>query len=235
MFDDAVMIGSSNASSNGLSFEGVEAMAWDEANIVSKSTGTVSAASEWVANLPTRKITQRDIELADKAWKARRQTKPVLHGEVSIIDLLDQGSEALAGLDIYLTLAVGEFSEEAEETVQTAQQEHPAIEAWEGWEGLPSSGTFISFAKYSVRRRFKYEACYQRTPSVPDRPKSAGKDSLQWCFECPLPLGLKNPSEERPEWTSIIKKLMEHRGKSKDAQYIRLEDLADLWTRSRST
>lgn len=235
LFNDAVMIGSSNASSNGLSFEGAEAMGWEEANIVTNHTGTVSDAFDWVANLPTREITQQDIERAEKAWKARRKAKPVLHNEVSITEILDRGPAALAGLDIYLTLAVGEFSEEAENTIEAAKQDHPIIDAWEDWVDLPPSGTFISFAKYSVRGRFKYEACYQRTPSVPDRPESAGKYSLQWCFECPLPLGLKSPSKESPEWANIITKLMEDRGNPKDAQYIRLEDLAELWAISRST
>jgi phosphatidylserine/phosphatidylglycerophosphate/cardiolipin synthase-like enzyme len=73
LFDDTVILGSSNASANGLSFQNGEIEGWHEANLVTADPIVYRDASAWFEKLPRRAISHDDIERAKEAWSRRRK------------------------------------------------------------------------------------------------------------------------------------------------------------------
>lgn len=66
-FPDAALIGSANASANGLSFEGPELSGWHEACLVTEHEDAVADVKRWVKTLEARKISEDDLGKADAA------------------------------------------------------------------------------------------------------------------------------------------------------------------------
>lgn len=66
-FSDAAMVGSSNVSANGLSFEGPLVKSWHEANLVTTDEKTLVGITNWIDALPTQEIDDGDLELAKVA------------------------------------------------------------------------------------------------------------------------------------------------------------------------
>ena len=230
LFDDCALIGSSNVSANGLSFEGPLAQGWHEANLLTSDTRIVTDAKKWIAKLPVRHISQQDLKRARLVWKARRQNASAINTNQSIIELLHAGPAAVSGQQTYLTLTCGEWSKEAAKAVKKARKEHQTIDAWEDWPELPREGSFVCFGETS-RNIFEFEDCYRRISEFPDRPESKGRYSLQWCFEVPTPLGLKHPNKDKKAWKKVIAKALDHFGSvdKSESRYIPFEDLSALF------
>jgi hypothetical protein len=76
--ENGAIIGSSNASANGLGFEGNETKSLIEANLFITNQDTLKSIDTWFENLNHRKITDKDLKRAEKLWKRRRvgRSKP---------------------------------------------------------------------------------------------------------------------------------------------------------------
>lgn len=97
LFKDAVMIGSSNASANGLSFEGEASLGWDEANYVSTNPKDLAAVRNWISKLSIRPIQASDLDQAIAIWSARRQAMPTSRPSMAVLNLLSGGPSGLLG------------------------------------------------------------------------------------------------------------------------------------------
>lgn len=77
-----LVLGSSNASSNGLVVEGSAISGWAEANIMSTDVGLLSQIGSWCEErfMAAGTITPEKIDLARIAWKARRAASPAAGG-----------------------------------------------------------------------------------------------------------------------------------------------------------
>ena len=73
-FDTHAIVGSANASSNGLALEGDEARSLIEAAIVTDSPGDLAAIRDWFAAewRRARRINSADLNAADERWRNRR-------------------------------------------------------------------------------------------------------------------------------------------------------------------
>jgi hypothetical protein len=77
--DNAVLIGPSNASSNGLGFENEETKGLVEANLFVEDTSMLSTMSNWFEKTVwnnSLKITPQDLKRAHVVWKRRRNRRP---------------------------------------------------------------------------------------------------------------------------------------------------------------
>jgi hypothetical protein len=73
LFETEALVGSSNASTNGLSLPGEEAGGWLEANIAVKDRAVLDQISAWVKSIQTGDISEGDLRKAEAAWKRRRR------------------------------------------------------------------------------------------------------------------------------------------------------------------
>lgn len=77
-----LLLGSSNASSNGLVVEGPTLSGWAEANILTTDDALISRVAKWCEERfqVAGPITSEKLELARAAWRARRAASPVAGG-----------------------------------------------------------------------------------------------------------------------------------------------------------
>lgn len=84
--DKCVILGSSNASANGIGWEGAETSGLIEANIITDDKNIVSAVHKWFEQCVmrgARQINKDDFDRAKKAWKERRTRRPWPSGPLS--------------------------------------------------------------------------------------------------------------------------------------------------------
>ena len=225
LFDDAVMIGSSNASANGLSFEGVEALSWQEANIVSEDRAILAAAAEWVAQLSTRAITPQDLSDAKLAWRLRRSNIIAPNHKRSIVDLLADGPSSIVGKGVYLAVYTAELDKRGLEARDVARTEYgPHVDAFQDWGDLPQNGTFICFWR-GARGGIQFDDAWKRASDLPDLAFEGG--TLQLCFPTKMPLGLIHPRIDREGWREVVKRLID-RASPVQGNIGWFADLADL-------
>jgi PLD-like domain len=227
-FDDAVMIGSSNASANGLSFEGNDALGWHEANIVSYDPDVVKSASDWLSGLGSCEITPSAIEAAKIAWTKRRQNLSPLGTGQSILGLLRDKS-ALTGRGVFVVVYQAEMDQDGVHALDDAQGRYgPNVDAFQDWPELPF-GTLICF--YRGRKGgIKFDSVWLRSPNLEDF--DIGDDTkLQLCVRAPVPLGLTHPTKDAG-WRAVIDWIVTNIGPV-NQEFSQFVDLADVTLQSK--
>jgi hypothetical protein len=144
----SAIVGSSNASSNGLGFEGEEAAALVEANLVLDAPDVLAQMQKWWAetiHARARAITEADLRRAQKLWKRQRVTRPPPSRHADLLSALR--AEPLSFKDKNLFVWVWDFGEvdrwfgKAREQVK--EEFGNDIECWQDVESPPSPGSFV--------------------------------------------------------------------------------------------
>jgi HKD family nuclease len=148
LFDSAAMIGSSNASANGLAFEGNEIVGWDEANIVICDNEQLqNRVSQWFESTASRDITREHIESAQERWNARRKSRGAAYrSNKSLLDDLRDQEVCFDGCDIHLVFYNDELTEIGKNAEKKVQRETgSANSVFEDWDDLPGDASLICF------------------------------------------------------------------------------------------
>lgn len=147
-----VVIGSANASANGLGAEGSEATHWCELGLSSKAPGDVAAAQAWFKTLwdDSKKITPKMLAEADAKWKKRQKLRP--QAPASSTDLLTAASENpkdFMNRGIYVTVSTEKLSSKAEKVrVERAKETKAPAYMFEQWPKMPVNAHLISFTDF---------------------------------------------------------------------------------------
>ncbi|MGO8114978.1 phospholipase D family protein [Rhizobium leguminosarum] len=136
---ERLVIGSSNASNNGLVVEGPMAMGWAEANVESTDAALMSQAREWCDARFEQAVEIDEIKLkfARVAWAARRSAAPAAGGlsnDLLVAVRRDPGHPAFNAIKIVQWAQT--VSAEAEIVHQKAMASDPSLtgtEIYEGW------------------------------------------------------------------------------------------------------
>jgi hypothetical protein len=104
LFDDSTLIiGSSNASANGLALQGAQLSGWHEANFLIKDQEIYRAASDWFDGLSHRDIQDEDLQRARRAFERRRRAVPdQLEGHLTLIEFMRQNPENFRNKRIFV-------------------------------------------------------------------------------------------------------------------------------------
>lgn len=143
----AAVLGSSNASSNGLAVEGQEVLSWAEANLLVDRPKLLAELSIWFDRLfgEGREISDRDLELAEERWARRPCGGPaaILTDDLMTAYRADPQNRAWARVKVgFITeplsgAALGEYK---------ATKEDPAFRrhfAWQGWHDEIDPGDWL--------------------------------------------------------------------------------------------
>jgi hypothetical protein len=216
-FDRAALVGSANASANGLSFEGAEAFAWDEANIVVNNTKVLEDINNWISRLDARSINPEDLTSAKTAWQLRRQViAPVIGNERRSVLELAGNATLLGGRGVYVAVYLADMSEEAEDEIERAKGEFGfLVDGFEDWKALPHNGTIICFRR-GPRGGMNFDRVWKRL-DVPDITLSNGY-TVQLVVPGSVPSGFKRPSKELANWKVIIDRLVSRVGPVDETQ-----------------
>ncbi|TAX97696.1 hypothetical protein ELH94_14805 [Rhizobium leguminosarum] len=136
---DNVVLGSSNASSNGLVVEGVAALGWAEANIESSDPKFLEELATWCGKRFGQAIPIDDkmLDLARASWSARKAFAPVAGPlTTDLIDLVQREPHHVAFENIKVVQWARKVSPEAYAVFLEARENDRALtgtDIYEGW------------------------------------------------------------------------------------------------------
>ena len=205
-FDDAVLIGSSNASANGLSFEGDSSLGWHEASLITSDPKVLANVDAWQKTLGVYEIRNQDLIAAEKTWRIRRQMGARQeHAAQDIIQWLYEGPEAFAGRSIYLTAYTDpDLSSEGEVAAKQAKDRYGAgVDYFEDWPTLPKEGVLVSFNIRDDGTINRADGVFERRPDLVSLPIEEGEKGrkLELCFK--LGQG-KQLSRQHNVWQQVL-------------------------------
>jgi hypothetical protein len=199
--DKGAIIGSSNASANGLGYEGDEAAGLIEANILVDDRPTLEEIARWFDNIPgARSITDADLTRARPLWKKHRAGRPVPEGK-SILEELITNPAAFADRNFRVWVeCLPDYDDWAKKMFQAATKElhNSSISCWQFdvEERIPLPGEYILHFQVGKGDKAKYEEfsqVLQDDPVKPRRGRGRGCIVLTRPVKdyCNLPLGNK--------------------------------------------
>jgi hypothetical protein len=150
LFDRSFVMGSSNASANGLALQGKEVSYWHEANILSDEREIHKKLSGWIDALPTKEITKRDLAAAKIKFNRHRQVMTnsnpwPLHTD--LFSALAGWPECFRDQNIFITWYSEDLNLHQQEDVnkESRQQENISLDvSGVGFELKPSS-SYVGF------------------------------------------------------------------------------------------
>lgn len=168
--EQGAIIGSSNASSNGLSYEGYETNSWIEANISVTNPKILTHIENWFDELwkKSNPVDLTQLRQIERLWRRRRNIRriPGTKPNSSLLTALRQNQDSFKNRDIYVVIYRKIFTPEAKKTFQNwkAQQKFGAssskVMCFEGWAHLPTDATVVVLY-YGSRGSVRYEGCYR--------------------------------------------------------------------------
>lgn len=221
LFENAAVIGSSNASANGLALEGAELTHWDEANILVTDKATLENIRSWMDRLETRPITEQDLARAQDRWKKRRSYAPI-PGD-TVLQVLHKDPEKFKDRNAYLVIYFEALSEEAVAFEENLQKQYHTdrVEIFEAWPGLPQEGVLLRFG--ATPRSFRFDKIWRRKPEFSDDALDDGT-TIQIVWEEEDVFGLTLERQEMAEWKRICRQIVGENGRD-DAILMSLYDL----------
>jgi hypothetical protein len=151
LFDTEAILGSSNASANGLSLQSNEIRGWHEANVSITEQPTLADISDWFDKLPKRKIEPPDLIAAMDAWSRRRRAglDKLPPTKSTLIEDLGKDSGLFKGRRIFVCVYSEGLSPAGEKSLALAKKEagreiSDTIEGFE-WPQLPDFADLLCF------------------------------------------------------------------------------------------
>lgn len=192
--DKGVIVGSANASANGLSLEGAELDGWEEAAIYSTEPEIISIINQWFSDLWVRAldINKAEINKAKSAWLKNRSSRKNVKEKESFIEAIK--SHAYHDKRIYIIIDVTWLSDsetkQGEKRAQSLKDNKPwlknsDISFWKDYDKLPRNAHVFDFF---IKKKLDfwdfyftfgkecdddgYQFCYVDKPSSIEMPRS---------------------------------------------------------------
>ncbi|PCI26774.1 MAG: hypothetical protein COB67_09825 [SAR324 cluster bacterium] len=147
------IVGSSNASANGLNFEGKGSKGWFEANLLTEDRSVLNQLEVWFDGLwqQSEDINSEVLEEASLRWKLRRKSRVNRSGKVkeSLLQALFNDPEDFKDRGIKLALYfTGERSQLANEGLEEIKkslsiEKSDELDCYEDWEEIPPGTDII--------------------------------------------------------------------------------------------
>lgn len=105
---DQAIVGSSNASANGLALQGSEQTSWHEMNMRTEDPDLIEQGRSWfesvLASEETRSVTEAMISEAETVHGLRRHSRPIYNGgDPSVLELIAHHPASLSDRDVFVT------------------------------------------------------------------------------------------------------------------------------------
>jgi hypothetical protein len=145
----AVVIGSSNASTNGLAVEADALAGWAEANVLSEDPKIVEAARAWFEARceAAYDVTAEDLARAELLWKTRAgSASPGMPLRTDLIEAFRNSKEHPAWAHVKLALWSEDLSRAGKRALKEEPQGNPALrghDAYEGWHDELNGGDWL--------------------------------------------------------------------------------------------
>lgn len=170
------VVGSSNASSNGLVVEGTGLSGWAEANMLIEDRPILLEMERWFDDVfkASHEISDIELEQAETIWRMRR--KLAAPGIILTRDLLDACRKTLNHQvwdHVKVAYLMDGMSERAEWSLAALRDEQPALSemsAYEDWTDYLEPGDLTIDFKIENNRSEGFHGIWQILPSAPSTP-----------------------------------------------------------------
>lgn len=160
--DYSAIVGSSNASANGLSMQAAEQDGWIEANVLVSDPDTYRDIVKWFEDiqLNSKPVSNSDLEAARTLWR-RRRSKLIISraGTISLYDAVRAEPESFADRNLYVFIYRDPtLSDEGEALTEEHTRElGDGWESFEDWGDIPEGDALVFY--YGPRGGFYLDGC----------------------------------------------------------------------------
>ena len=161
-----VVIGSANASANGLGAEGFEATHWTELSLRSRRVHTHAQAKAWFELQWAKggRIDDEAIARARVAWAKRRRERPI-SSSGSILEVARLRPHELKDRNIWVNVCKEAMTQKQEREVERVAAERGIKpHAFYDWNDIPLSAILVCFSQHTGRTLSKHEPFICATP-----------------------------------------------------------------------
>lgn len=155
LFDNAAIVGSSNASSSGLSYQDTDDLSWREANILATDAWTLKTISRWMDTIfqGSKAISNADLIKAKEIWSSRRALNrlPSPTGK-TLLEIAKNNPAAFEGRRVFVTYCDDEdYDEDVKAAIAKKKIElnlpknSNHLEAYQDWDDIPKDALLIEF------------------------------------------------------------------------------------------
>ncbi|WP_298331088.1 phospholipase D family protein [Asticcacaulis sp.] len=157
---EGVLLGSSNASSNGLAVEGAELKSWSEANVLLRDQGMIDEIGDWFDRqyLDADPIDDGDIDAAEDVWSKRARSAPT--GQRLTYDLIAafrNDPEHQGWEKVTFIFWSEDLSAAGEDEVKRERKANPMLNGWdcyEDWKEIEAGEQIIEFKLSRIESQF---------------------------------------------------------------------------------
>ncbi len=171
-----VVIGSSNASANGLAVEGKELSSWAEANVLTTDPKMLEQTSAWFDALfaASNPITEADLTLAADLWNRRQFVRPmIVKTNVGLIETVRNNLDHPIWTSVKVACWQDGLSESAASRLSTIVNDHQSgedISAYEGWQTYLAEGDWTFDFFIETDGSISFNDIWSIIPALPSSP-----------------------------------------------------------------
>ncbi len=214
--DTTAIVGSSNASANGLGLEESETRGLIELNVSITEANAVAAVQSWFKGISSngRKITEQDLTVAEQRWKQRRRTRPVeiTGASTSLYDAVKNSRESFRDRDVYVWVYRHEDQDKGAKDAFAIERKKrsllPMSDFWQ-WDNSepPPPGSYVLDFDFATDGT-TYQNAWQIL--VDDPLVKRGKDTILLCKPASSILGFKLGDVRK--WEAAAKRAFSEKG-----------------------
>jgi hypothetical protein len=148
-----VVIGSANASANGLGSEGTEATRWTELGMLTNDKKMMKDTAAWFEFLwdGAKKPRPAKIQKAKAAWlinQKKRPRDPAKGKEIFAAAIANPSR--FKNIGFWVVVSTSEFTDLGQEDYEELKEKkNKAVDCWEGWDDIPLDSHLICFCRYT--------------------------------------------------------------------------------------
>ncbi len=233
--DSGVVVGSANASTNGLSLEGRYQDGWLEAAIFSDQESEINAVQRYVGEIwrQSSEISLQDMQNAHARWR-RRRPFPTARNNLTFVEALTQGQFSGRSNRIYIQVDQHELADwdDAMEQALILQNQHidlqgMRLEPWEGYPGIPRNHYIVDYW-FSPPKSCSFHGIWRTLPEHYDDPPAPNGLRYQFAYSVNTPeIGMTK--DQRDQMTQIMQCVVANHWECLEGQgcCISLEQLLD--------
>ena len=185
-----VVVGSSNASANGLSPEEAEEDGWLEAAFFSSRPSEIETVRRYTNQIwsTSEEVSTRDLNVAWKKWRSRRPFLSPCPG-MSFVDALKRGRFTDRKQRIHISIDVGFLSDDQYRYIegqagklqqQFIELQGRIVDAWMDWSDIPREEYIVDFF-LGRRGGFSFGGIWKTLPAHCDR-RARGGETYQFAY-----------------------------------------------------
>ena len=153
--DSGVVVGSANASANGLGSEGTEASRWHELSLLTEDQRIIDESRNWFGQkwAGGSSVTDSDLKMAQSRWEERQKLRPrEAAAAVDVLEAAMHSPDSMKGRGIFVVVSVDELDDLGTRHSKRHQEETGHVaHGWQRWPDMPKDAYLICFTDFSSK------------------------------------------------------------------------------------